>query len=1071
MGKKHFYAVVKGRNTGVFDQPWEHVRTYVDGFPGAIYKSFTTRTEATNWWVGRFREVSNPSTDTSAKRSRPPTGPQALKPLRPNKVSRQSNEEDISVTIVDTAPPKSSSTSPRIFPTDESSTQQAAPAAPTASPPPSRFPPPTVSTLPEPHGDGQQIESPPLAAEKPQIPLTSEQNKILQTVLKGDNVFFTGSAGTGKSLVLAHVKYHLALGNLVYSVLAPTGIAAVLVQGVTINFFFGLGIGNQGLQYYLRGRGEFSDIIKQRLQETDVLIVDEISMVSPDIWEKADRIARFHRGSNGKPHAEPFGGLQVIVCGDFYQLPPVEKDDKSCLYCGELFPPRLERKYLNSKSFLDAPPPPSECYFPELIDNKKWTICKNRSCHQRMNDSIKYVFQTETWQKLGFKSRVLTKVHRQKDEQWVNILESIKHSNLTPDVGNYLRRLTRPLPTLPNGIRATNLYSHRKDVDAENQLGLSKLSGEEYSVKSIDNGWFVPKATEDNAAFDRSQPISFNMIVGSPYNVYFGGLQATRELKLKMNAQVMLVSNIDVKNQLVNGSRGIVKGFQRYTLDRLLENARSEKSSRYILKIFFDAKQKDGCVSIPLVSFSPLSTATSTSNQLAGSYTSRPPVPIFPVVWDTKTYVDENRSALLQRIQIPLALAWATTIHKSQGMTLDYTAVDIRKSFAAGQSYVALSRSRSPEGLSIKLPLDGKLSKVIMTDIIVERFTKLLIDAALGPSPSSQLVPGTKNVHGSLSTEEDHLDLVNTEAPTICLGPKNHRPVFKQSVEQFKAMSKDSKRPLVQTWKPIRMYSSDAHHYENILLERPADGVGQITLNRPKALNALSTPLFKELNDALQKLDEDPSVRAILIAGSERAFAAGADIKEMKDLTFSKAYSSNFIQPWSTTITNLNKPTIAAVSGYALGGGCELAMMADIMYCTADAKFGQPEIKLGVIPGAGGSQRLTRAVGKSKAMEIILTGKTFSGKEAEIWGLASRTFTGFDELMKGATDTAITIASYSMLAIKAAKEVVNQSQELALSEGVKYERRVFHALFGSQDQKIGMDAFANKKTDIKWTNE
>ncbi|KAF3907365.1 hypothetical protein AA313_de0209627 [Arthrobotrys entomopaga] len=281
-----------------------------------------------------------------------------------------------------------------------------------------------------------------------------------------------------------------------------------------------------------------------------------------------------------------------------------------------------------------------------------------------------------------------------------------------------------------------------------------------------------------------------------------------------------------------------------------------------------------------------------------------------------------------------------------------------------------------------------------------------------------------------------------------------------------------ARRPVPQyPLRSPRWFSSASSQYENILLEQPADGVGQIILNRPKALNALSTPLFKELNDALRKFDEDPLVKAIIIAGSEKAFAAGADIKEMKDLTFSKAYSSNFIQLWSTTITNLNKPTIAAVSGYALGGGCELAMMADILYCTSNAKFGQPEIKLGVIPGAGGSQRLIRAIGKAKAMEIILTGNTFSGEEAEQWGLAAKAFPNFEELMKGATATASTIAGYSMMAVKAAKEVVNQSQELPLSEGVKFERRVFHALFGSRDQKIGMEAFANKTTDVKWTHK
>ncbi|KAF3926884.1 hypothetical protein ABW20_dc0104736 [Dactylellina cionopaga] len=294
---------------------------------------------------------------------------------------------------------------------------------------------------------------------------------------------------------------------------------------------------------------------------------------------------------------------------------------------------------------------------------------------------------------------------------------------------------------------------------------------------------------------------------------------------------------------------------------------------------------------------------------------------------------------------------------------------------------------------------------------------------------------------------------------------------MKPSISIIRTASLLARPRMVQPWAKAVRCNSTSSQYENILVSQPADGVGHITLNRPKALNALSTPLFKELNDALRNLDEDPTVRAILLSGSEKAFAAGADIKEMKDLTFSKAYSSNFIQLWSTTITNVNKPTVAAVSGYALGGGCELAMMADILYCTADAKFGQPEVKLGVIPGAGGSQRLTRAIGKAKSMEIILTGKMFSGNEAEKWGLAARVFPNFEELMKGATETASIIAGYPMLAIKAAKEVVNQSQELSLGEGVKFERRVFHALFGSQDQKIGMEAFANKTKDVKWTHE
>lgn len=244
----------------------------------------------------------------------------------------------------------------------------------------------------------------------------------------------------------------------------------------------------------------------------------------------------------------------------------------------------------------------------------------------------------------------------------------------------------------------------------------------------------------------------------------------------------------------------------------------------------------------------------------------------------------------------------------------------------------------------------------------------------------------------------------------------------------------------------------------------------KVTLNRPKALNALSTPLITELNDALLVLDRSPTISAIVLTGSERAFAAGADIKEMAPLTFSEAYTTSFIESWSNLTTAIKKPIIAAVSGHALGGGCELALMCDILYCTEKANFGQPEIKLGTIPGAGGSQRLTRAVGKARAMELILTGKNFSGKEAGEWGVAARTFGSWEELIEAALGTAETIAGYSKVAVQAAKEVVNKSQDLPLRDGVEYERRVFHSLFGSQDQKIGMKAFAEKKK-AEWTNQ
>lgn len=186
----------------------------------------------------------------------------------------------------------------------------------------------------------------------------------------------------------------------------------------------------------------------------------------------------------------------------------------------------------------------------------------------------------------------------------------------------------------------------------------------------------------------------------------------------------------------------------------------------------------------------------------------------------------------------------------------------------------------------------------------------------------------------------------------------------------------------------------------------------------------------------------------------------------MKDLSFSQAYNTNFISSWSSTIPNIRKPIIAAVNGVALGGGCELALMADIIYCSSSATFGQPEIKLGIIPGAGGSQRLTRAIGKSRAMEIILTGKTFSGLQAIAWGVATRVFDTSEECVQGALDTAETIAGHSRIAVMAAKEVVNKSQELGLRDGLEYEKKAFHSLFGSNDQKIGLLSFMDNASPL-----
>ena len=212
---------------------------------------------------------------------------------------------------------------------------------------------------------------------------------------------------------------------------------------------------------------------------------------------------------------------------------------------------------------------------------------------------------------------------------------------------------------------------------------------------------------------------------------------------------------------------------------------------------------------------------------------------------------------------------------------------------------------------------------------------------------------------------------------------------------------------------------------------------------------------MSEINSALTSFEQDASIGVTVITGNEKAFIAGADIKEMKDKTFSQAYLEDFIEPWSLLVSQVKKPIVSAVNGYALGGGCEIAMMTDIIYCSSTATFGQPEIKLGIIPGAGGSQRLIRAIGKSRAMELILTGKNFSGKEAFDWGLAARVFGTPQECVDGAVDTAALIASYSKIAVKAAKEVVNKSQDLGVRDGVEFERRVFHGLFGSEDQKIG----------------
>jgi enoyl-CoA hydratase len=248
--------------------------------------------------------------------------------------------------------------------------------------------------------------------------------------------------------------------------------------------------------------------------------------------------------------------------------------------------------------------------------------------------------------------------------------------------------------------------------------------------------------------------------------------------------------------------------------------------------------------------------------------------------------------------------------------------------------------------------------------------------------------------------------------------------------------------------------------YANILVETHGR-VGLIRLNRPQALNALNAALIEELNAALEAFESDGAIGAIVLTGSEKAFAAGADIKEMQDKSFAEVFVEDFISRWER-IARTRKPVIAAVAGFALGGGCELAMMCDFILAADTAKFGQPEIRLGVIPGAGGTQRLTRFVGKSKAMEMILTGRMMDAAEAERSGLVSRIVPAaslVEEALKGAA----AIAALSVPAIYAAKESVNRAFETTLSEGVRFERRIFHSLFATEEQKEGMRAFVEKR--------
>ena len=253
--------------------------------------------------------------------------------------------------------------------------------------------------------------------------------------------------------------------------------------------------------------------------------------------------------------------------------------------------------------------------------------------------------------------------------------------------------------------------------------------------------------------------------------------------------------------------------------------------------------------------------------------------------------------------------------------------------------------------------------------------------------------------------------------------------------------------------------------YELIQVRTEAEKVGIITLNRPKQLNALNSELMVEMGTALKAFDADPHIGCIILTGNEKAFAAGADIGAMATYSYADVYKNDYITRDWETLRSIRKPIIAAVSGFALGGGCEVARMCDIIIAADNARFGQPEIKLGIIPGAGGTQRLPRAIGKAKAMDLALTGRMMDAQEAERAGLVSRVV-ALDKLMDEALSAALCICDYSQMAVMSAKESINRAFESSLSDGVMFERRMFHALFATEDQKEGMDAFVNKRKPV-----
>ena len=285
-------------------------------------------------------------------------------------------------------------------------------------------------------------------------------------------------------------------------------------------------------------------------------------------------------------------------------------------------------------------------------------------------------------------------------------------------------------------------------------------------------------------------------------------------------------------------------------------------------------------------------------------------------------------------------------------------------------------------------------------------------------------------------------------------------------INLFSNLFQQSKTVVLNTWQKRLITSSS---YQSIIVERKGkeNNVALIKLNRPKFLNALCDDLIKDISHALDACEADDTIKAIVLTGGEKAFAAGADIKEMCGRPFAQVYSSNFLSQWDR-VARTQKPVIAAVNGFALGGGCELAMMCDVIYASEKAKFGQPEIKLGTIPGAGGTQRLPKYVGKSLAMEMVLIGDMISAREALAFGLVSRVFP-HEELLEKAIDLGDRIGRHSSIALKAAKEAVLAGYNSSLDNGLQFEKRLFHSTFATEDCKEGMSAFVEKR-EAKFNN-